>query len=80
MTALILDLLSPFLPYIAAALGALVLFLNVRASGRAKARQRQAEAWAEAFAQTTKDVTHETLSGDPIDAIRDRLRERGRKP
>ena len=32
MTAVILDLLSPFLPYIAAALGALVLFLTGGAS------------------------------------------------
>ena len=75
-----IELLSPFLPYIAAAIGAVVLFLTGRASGRAKARQRQAEARAEAFEQTTKDVTHETLSDDPVDAIRDRLRERGRKP
>ncbi len=51
-----------------------------RRQGAAKARQRQAEADAKAFKQTTKDVTHETLSDDPVDAIRDRLRERGRKP
>ena len=44
MTAVILDLLSPFLPYIAAAMGAVALFLTGRASGRAKASQRQAEA------------------------------------
>lgn len=51
-----------------------------RHQGAAKARQRQAEADAKAFKQTTKDVANETLSDDPIDAIRERLRERGRKP
>ena len=63
MTAVILDLLSPFLPYIAAALGALVLFLTGRASGRAKASQRQAEATvngiqrgAEGAADATADI------------------------
>ena len=75
-----MDLLSPFLPYIAAAIGAAVLFLTGRASGRAKARQRQAEARAEEFKETTKDVANETISDDPVDDIRDRLRERGRKP
>ena len=51
-----------------------------RRQGAVAERQRQAEAKAKAFEQTTKDVTHETLSDDPVDVIRDRLRERGRKP
>ena len=80
MTAMILDILSPFWPYIAGAVGAVVLFLTGRASGGAKARQRQAEVKAEEFKETTKDVANETISNDPVDDIRDRLRERGRKP
>jgi len=51
-----------------------------RRQGAAKARQRQAEARAEEFKETTKDVANETISDDPVDDIRDRLRERGRKP
>ena len=58
MTAVILDLLSPFWPYIAAAVGALVLFLTGRASGGAKARQRQAEARAEADQQSHERMNH----------------------
>lgn len=58
MTALILDLLSPFLPYIAAAIGAVVLFLTGRASGGAKARQRQAEAQAKADQQAHERMNH----------------------
>jgi len=67
MTAVILDLLSPFLPYIAAAIGAVVLFLTGRASGRAKARQRQAEAQAKADQQSHERMNHAETGADMSD-------------
>lgn len=85
MTALILDLLSPFLPYIAAAIGAVVLFLTGRATGGAKARQRQAEAQAKANDQSHERMNHaETgidLSDDQrADWLRDFAAKHGNRP
>lgn len=51
-----------------------------RRQGAAKARQKQAEADAKAFKQTTKDVTYETISTDPVDTVRERMRDRAGKP
>lgn len=85
MTALNLDLLSPILPYIAAAVGAVVLFLTGRATGGAKSRQRQAEANAKADQQSHERMNNaETGSGmsddQRIDSLRDFANKHGNRP
>lgn len=85
MTALILDLLGPFWPYIAGAVGAVVLYLTGRASGGAKARQRQAEANAKADQQAHRRMNNaETGSGmsddQRIDSLREFAAKHGNRP
>ena len=85
MTSLIAQFLSPFLPWIIAAVTVLA---GGWGYGRAKERKGRKEAEAKAAAQKAKDnaatverVLNETPSVDPADHIRQRLRDRAnRKP
>jgi len=65
-----------------AAVAAVLTFGAIRKrEGVAQERAREAQRDAADFAETIKDVSNETASTEPVDAIRDRLRDRAkRKP
>jgi hypothetical protein len=77
-------LLGDLWPYIIAALGTLATIATAwlvgRKAGADGVKTKRAAQDAKAQAETVERVLHETASDDPADAIRQRLRDRARKP
>ena len=82
MIGFIVDhILGPFWPYIAGALAVVAGWFTARRSGVNAERAKRTAQDAKAYRKTNEDVSNETLSADPADAIRQRMRERAeRKP
>lgn len=79
ITGLVGAFLPNFWPYILAAVGVITSLFVARRSG-AKANQAKNDAAnAKAYRKTNEDVSNETLSADPTDVIRDRLRDRSQR-
>lgn len=79
--AFILDqIISPFWPYILAALGVVGAFLTGRMGGAAKAKAKQAAKDAKGYRQTTERIQDaDAAMGDDPAVLRDSLRQRDPK-
>jgi len=66
--------------WLAAAVTALAAVVAAYAKGRADAKAKRAVQDLTAHKDTVERVLHETPSADPVDDIRQRLRDRAGKP
>jgi hypothetical protein len=80
MIGFIVDhILGPFWPYIAGALAVVAGWFTARRSGVNAERAKRTAQDAKAYRETNERVSNETLSDDPDDVVRERLRERARR-
>lgn len=80
MISVITDLLAPFLPYIAGALALVGGWFVAKRQGAKGERAKHKAKAAEAKAKTIEEVLRETVSDDPADDIRERMRKRAKQP
>jgi hypothetical protein len=82
MIGFIVDhILGPFWPWIAGALAVVAGCFTARRSGVNAERAKRTAQDAKAYRETNERVSNETLSDDPDDVVRQRMRDRAsRKP
>lgn len=76
---LITEILAPLWPYIAGAGVIVAGWFAARRSGVKAQKAKQDAANAKAATEITERVLHETVSDDPADAVRRRMRERAKR-
>ena len=78
--AILTELLAPLWPYLAGAGVIVAGWFAARRSGAKAQKAKTDAAQAKATIDTTQKVLHETVSADPADDIRKRMRDRAGKP